>query len=103
MAGRFEKLRLLHWSASDLQAVFGMTDDEAVAQLVRRGSYPGAFPLRDDAARWRVYVRDSIIEPAIGRDILLMEPVRKPALSPDWRSTGSGCSGAGPGRRRSWC
>ena len=26
MAGRFEKLRLLHWSASDLQAVFGLSD-----------------------------------------------------------------------------
>ena len=80
MAGRFEKLRLLHWSASDLQAAFGLTDDEAVAHLVRRGSYPGAFPLREDAARWRAYLRDSIIEPAIGRDILMMEPVRKPAL-----------------------
>jgi predicted AAA+ superfamily ATPase len=80
MAGRFEKLRLLHWSAADLQGVFSLTDDEAVAQLVRSGSYPGAFPLREDAARWRAYLRDSIIEPAIGRDILLMEPVRKPAL-----------------------
>lgn len=80
MAGRFEKLRLLHWSASDLQAAFGLADDEALDYLVRRGSYPGAFPLRGDAARWRAYLRDSIIEPAIGRDILLMEPVRKPAL-----------------------
>lgn len=80
MAGRFEKLRLLHWSASDLQAAFGLPDDEAVAHLVRRGSYPGAFPFRDDVARWRAYLRDSIIEPAIGRDILMMEPVRKPAL-----------------------
>lgn len=80
MAGRFEKLRLLHWSAADLQAAFSLTDDEAVAHLVRRGSYPGAFPLRADSARWRAYLRDSIIEPAIGRDILLMEPVRKPAL-----------------------
>ncbi len=80
MAGRFEKLRLLHWSASDLQAAFGLADDEALDYLVRRGSYPGAFPLREDPARWRVYLRDSIIEPAIGRDILMMEPVRKPAL-----------------------
>ncbi|MCX8091578.1 MAG: DUF4143 domain-containing protein [Verrucomicrobiae bacterium] len=48
--------------------------------LVRQGSYPGAFPLRTDPARWRAYLRDSIIEPAIGRDILMLEPVRKPAL-----------------------
>ena len=80
MAGRFEKLRLLHWSAADLQAAFGLAEHAALDYLVRRGSYPGAFPLREDAARWRAYVRDSIIEPAIGRDILMMEPVRKPAL-----------------------
>lgn len=80
MAGRFETLRLLHWSAADLRAAFGLSDDEAVAHLVRRGSYPGAFPLREDAPRWRAYLRDSIIEPAIGRDILMLEPVRKPAL-----------------------
>jgi predicted AAA+ superfamily ATPase len=80
MAGRFETLRLLHWSAADLQAVFALSDDAAVEHLVRQGSYPGAFPLREDAARWRAYLRDSIIEPAIGRDILMTEPVRKPAL-----------------------
>jgi uncharacterized protein len=80
MAGRFEQLRLLHWSASDMQEVFGLSAEEAVAHLVRRGSHPGAFALRDDPDRFRAYLRDSIIEPAIGRDILLMEPVRKPAL-----------------------
>jgi len=80
MAGRFEKLRLLHWSAADLKSVFGLTDQEAVRHLVQRGSYPGAFPLREDAARWRAYVQDSIIEPAIGRDILMLEAVRLPAL-----------------------
>lgn len=80
MAGRFEKLQLRHWSASDLKIVFALTDDEAIDYFVRRGSYPGAFPLRGEPARWRAYLRDSIIEPAIGRDIFLMEPVRKPAL-----------------------
>lgn len=48
--------------------------------LVRRGSYPGAFPLVDDSSRWRAYMRDGIVEPAIGRDILMLEPVRRPAL-----------------------
>jgi predicted AAA+ superfamily ATPase len=80
MAGRFEKLRLSHWSAADLKAVFGLSDHEAVEYLVRSGSYPGAFSMRKDRERWRAYMRDSIIEPAIGRDILSMEPVRKPAL-----------------------
>lgn len=30
--------------------------------------------------RWSAYLRDSIIEPAIGRDLLAVQPVRKPAL-----------------------
>lgn len=52
-----------------------------VAELqVTIGSYPGAFPLRADPARWRAYVRDAIVEPAIGRDILALGAVRRPAL-----------------------
>jgi len=44
------------------------------------GSYPGAFELRGDIPRWSAYVRDAILEPAIGRDILALAVVRKPAL-----------------------
>jgi predicted AAA+ superfamily ATPase len=36
--------------------------------------------LRRDPARWAAYVRDSIIEPAIGRDILGLADIRRPAL-----------------------
>jgi predicted AAA+ superfamily ATPase len=44
------------------------------------GSYPGAFPLREDVPRWSAYVRDAIVEPAMGRDILALAAVRRPAL-----------------------
>ncbi|MFH1723328.1 MAG: AAA family ATPase [Elusimicrobiota bacterium] len=80
MAGRFESLKLNHWGAADLMEVFDLTEESAVEYLVSRGSYPGAFPLREDAFRWQCYMRESILEPAIGRDILMLEPVRKPAL-----------------------
>lgn len=80
MAGRFEKLQLNHWSAADLVEAFHLEPEKAVEHLVRHGSYPGAFPLVDDLFRWRSYMRDSIVEPAIGRDILMLEPVRRPAL-----------------------
>lgn len=80
MAGRYEKLQLSHWSASDMAEAFGLDPDEAAQRFVRRGSYPGAFPLAGDDARWRAYMRDSILEPAVGRDILMLEPVRRPAL-----------------------
>jgi predicted AAA+ superfamily ATPase len=35
---------------------------------------------QDDIARWRAYVRDSIIEPAIGKDVLALGVVRRPGL-----------------------
>jgi len=47
---------------------------------VQFGSYPGAVGLLADYPRWRAYARDSIVEPAIGRDLLAIEPVRKPSL-----------------------
>lgn len=36
--------------------------------------------LLTDVPRWKAYIRDSIIDPAIGRDLIMLEPVRKPAL-----------------------
>jgi predicted AAA+ superfamily ATPase len=80
LAGRFERLSLLHWSASALVDAFGIETLAAVDAVVRLGSYPGAFGFRADERRWAAYMRDAIVEPAIGRDILALGPVRKPAL-----------------------
>jgi uncharacterized protein len=80
LAGRFERIELTHWSAASLADVFGVTPRAAADVVVTRGGYPGAFELRDDVARWSAYVRDAILEPAIGRDIVAMATVRKPAL-----------------------
>lgn len=80
MAGRFERLRLLHWPAAELVQRLHLTPAQAVDQLVQSGSYPGAQRLLGDRVRWRSYLRDSIVEPAIGRDILALESIRRPAL-----------------------
>ncbi len=80
MAGRFERLRLFHWPAGELMRCFHLQPDEAVNQYIQSGSYPGGQALLGQPDRWRAYLRDSIIEPAIGRDILNLEMVRKPAL-----------------------
>ncbi len=80
LAGRFERLTLPHWSAASLADTFSMPPEEAAERLVQTGSYPGAVPLLGDPARWRAYVRDAIVEPAIGRDILALAAVRRPAL-----------------------
>jgi uncharacterized protein len=80
LAGRFERITLTHWSAASLAEVFRISPQEASALVVTMGSYPGAFEFRDDPARWGAYVRDAILEPAIGRDIIALAVVRKPAL-----------------------
>lgn len=80
LAGRFERLTLTHWSAASIAHVFKIDGQRAANLVVRMGSYPGAHALRNDVVRWSAYVRDAILEPAIGRDILALAAVRRPAL-----------------------
>ncbi len=80
MAGRFERLRLLHWPASELVRHFDLDEDRALDVAVRSGTYPGAIRHLGEPDRWRQYVRDAIVEPALGRDLLAIETVRKPGL-----------------------
>ena len=80
LAGRFERLTLSHWPAASLAAVFHRSPAEAALSVVRFGSYPGTLQFEKNPARWRAYLRDTIIEPAIGRDVLALGAVRRPAL-----------------------
>ncbi len=76
LAGRFEQLRLPHWSFAEMRSAFGFSLD----QFLSFGGYPGAAPLAGDPERWRRYILDSLVETTISRDILLMKRVDKPAL-----------------------
>ncbi len=80
LAGRFERLELIHWSARSLETTFGLGAAEAAELVVRRGAYPGAMGLLADEGRWAAYVRDAIVDPAVGRDALALAQVRRPAL-----------------------
>ncbi len=76
LAGRFETLRLPHWSYSEMREAFDFTLD----QYLYFGGYPGAAPLVRDPVRWARYIADSLIETSIARDVLLLTRVDKPAL-----------------------
>ncbi len=80
MAGRFERLRLLHWPAAELVGRLGMCRAEAPGFVVTHGGCPGAVAFAGDERRYRRYVLDSIVEPAVGRDLLHSESVRKPGM-----------------------
>ena len=76
LAGRFEVLRLPHWSYAEMREAFAFSLDEYLFY----GGYPGAAPLIGEPGRWRRYVVDALIETTISRDVLLLTRVDKPAL-----------------------
>jgi predicted AAA+ superfamily ATPase len=76
LAGRFELLRLPHWSLDEMREAFGWEVDRYVAF----GAYPGAAALVGDPGRWAAYVRDALVETTLSRDVLLMSRIDKPAL-----------------------
>ena len=76
LAGRFEAIRLPHWSFSEMRQAFNWS----LEQFLFYGGYPGAAPLIDEPVRWTRYILDSLIETTISRDVLLLTRVDKPAL-----------------------
>lgn len=76
LAGRFELIRMPHWSWPEMREAFTVS----LEQYLFYGGYPGAAALLSDHHRWSAYIRDALIETTISRDILLMTRVDKPAL-----------------------
>lgn len=76
LAGRFEVIHVPHWSFDEMEAAFGWDVD----RYLYYGGYPGAASLTGEAARWRQYILESLIETTISRDVLLLTRVDKPAL-----------------------
>lgn len=76
LAGRYETTTISHWSFPEMRDAFGFD----WKKFIFFGGYPGAAPLVDDYERWSRYVLESLIEPTVSRDILMMTQVGKPAL-----------------------
>ena len=76
LAGRYELIRMPHWSYSEMHEAFGVD----IGQYIYFGGYPGGAMYINDERRWRRYIKDSIVAPAIERDVLQTKTVYKPAL-----------------------
>jgi predicted AAA+ superfamily ATPase len=76
LAGRYEVIRANHWNLKECQGALGWTLDE----YLKFGGYPAAGELTGDIARWKSFMRDSIIEPVLFKDILGLASVAKPPL-----------------------
>ncbi len=76
LAGRFELTRCGHWTWPECDQLLGWN----LEQWLRFGGYPGAPDPVKDEDRWRNYIRDSMIETVLARDVLNTQTVTKPAL-----------------------
>ncbi len=76
LTGRFETIYLTHWTLSEMKTAFGWDEDK----YAWFGGYPGSAGLVENENRWKSYIRDSIIETSISKDILMLTRIDKPAL-----------------------
>ena len=89
LAGRFEEIRMTHWSYQEMKECFGFTLD----QYIFYGGYPGAALLIRDEDRFSQYIQSAIIEATINKDILMDTPISKPALLRQTFELGAAYSG----------
>lgn len=89
LAGRFEEIRMSHWTYKEMKECFGFSLEEYIFY----GGYPGAASLIRDSERFEQYIQASIIDATINKDILMDSPINKPALLRQCFELGSAYSG----------
>lgn len=89
LAGRFELIRLTHWSYTEMRDCFGWN----LQQYIYYGGYPGAAEYISNEVRWRNYIKDALVEPSISKDVLMDTKIQKPQLLRQLFEIGSSYSG----------
>lgn len=89
LGGRFEEIRMTHWSYPEMRDCFGFSID----QYLFFGGYPGSASLISDEERYQQYIQSAIVEATINKDILMDTPISKPALLRQTFELGAAYSG----------
>ena len=89
LAGRFETIRVTHWSFKEMFEAFNFD----LPTYFYFGGYPEAARYVHALERWRAYILNSLVEPNIERDILSLTRVDKPALLKRLFEVGAAYSG----------
>lgn len=76
LAGRYEVIHANHWNLKECQEYLGWS----LQEFLKYGGYPAAGELIGDVERWKSYIKNSIIEPVLFKDIMGLSSVAKPAL-----------------------
>lgn len=77
LAGRYELVPVGHWSLAESRELDPSLDLE---QYLLFGGYPGGYRFRGAPRRWQRYVRESILENVLNKDVLRLRPLPRPAL-----------------------
>ena len=76
LLGRFELIEVPHWSYKECKEAFGWD----LNTYLMYGGYPGPANLIDDSERWQSFMRESVLESVLSKDIFMLAKIGKPAL-----------------------
>lgn len=76
LSGRFQLIRAHHWNFHESNKGYGLNFEE----YLQLGGYPGSYVFKNDIQNWSMYLKNSIIETVVEKDILKNHTVKSPAL-----------------------
>ena len=76
LMGRFDMIETSPWSFGEMKAAFGVDLD----RFLFFGGYPGARPDEANLRSWRAYIRRSVVDASLERDLIAMARIDRPAL-----------------------
>lgn len=75
LTGRFQLTQAYHWNYHESKEAYGLSFEE----YLKFGGYPGSYVFKD-TREWADYVKHSIVNTVIEKDILQYQNVKSPAL-----------------------
>ena len=76
LTGRFLLHRVYQWNFNESQKGYKLSFEE----LLKYGGYPGSYQFKEEIVQWLNYMKNSIVETVVGKDILSLARVKSPAL-----------------------
>jgi len=76
LTGRFQLIQAFHWNLHETGSLCRM----GLSDYLKFGGYPGAYGLANDLPGWTNYLRHSIVETVLEKDILTYHTVKSPSL-----------------------
>lgn len=76
LTGRFVLHKVHQWNWAESQEGYGLTLED----FLKYGGYPGSYSFISNPTQWLSYIRESIVDTVIGKDILQLARVKSPAL-----------------------